>query len=190
MLNLLFHWKNQILPTIGICVTCIAFAQNKMEKQQVGKFISYLSPVSFASIVESDRIRQNISTREPLLMQTADGGRVNFVINQNPLKWPGENEKILHDFYKANIEELFNEVKFLQDSIRKINGKKFIVFEFIGALQSENVFSKKSSQTYTYIQYTMFKSRILIFSLWCDAQLMSQWRPTAKEVMESVTITK
>ena len=83
---------------------------------------------------------------------------------------------------------MFDEVQFIQDEIMEINGKKFIVFEFIGSLESENAFSSKSSKTYTYIQYTSYNDQVLLFNLGCKARRLSEWQPIAKEIMESVKV--
>lgn len=179
--------KKFILLFFTVSVTLL-YSQEKMTKYQINEDISYQIPESFSLMSQGDRIQKFVSSREPLAMHASIDGEVNFGVNWNPMQWIAGDEKMIYGFYKASIQSMFDKVEFIQDEIKEINGKQFIVFEFIGSLKSENAFSSKSSRSYTYIQYTSYNDQVLLFNMGCKARLMSQWQPIAKEIMNSVKV--
>ncbi|MEQ9468547.1 MAG: hypothetical protein RLN88_14130 [Ekhidna sp.] len=177
------------ISILVVLIPLLTFAQEKLVKRQVNEEISYLVPESFSQMSAGDRIQKFVSSREPLAMYSSVDREVDFGINWNPMQWMDGDEEIIYGFYKASIQSMFDEVEFLQDDIREINGKKFIVFEFVSSLKSENAFSgTSSSKNYSYIQYTSYNDQVLLFNLGCKARLMSQWQPVAKEMMEGVKV--
>lgn len=181
------HMKKIIC--LGILLnTTFLFAQEKMVKHQINDDISYQVPASFALMSSGDRIQKFVSSREPLAMHSSIDREIDFGVNWNPMQWIAGDEEMIYGFYKASIQSMFDEVEFIQDDIKEINGKKFLVFEFISSLKSENAFSSKSSRNYTYIQYTSYNDQVLLFNFGCKARLMNQWKPVANEIMNSVKV--
>jgi len=168
--------------------TFLLSAQEKLTRYQLNDEINYLVPASFVPMSKSERIQKVVSNREPLAMHTSMDGEVSLGVNYNRMQWKEGDEALLHDFYKASILSMFDKVTFIQDEVREINGKKFAVFEFIGLLQSENAFSSKSSESYSYIQYTLHNNQVLLFNFGCKKRLMNQWQSIAREIMESVKV--
>lgn len=166
----------------------IIFSQEKMLKHQINSDISYQVPESFTLMSSGDRIQKFVSSREPLAMHSSVDREVDFGVNWNPMQWIDGDEEMIYGFYKASINSMFDEVEFIQDEIKEINGKKFVVFEFVSSLKSENAFSNKSSRNYTYIQYTSYNDQVLLFNFGCKARLMNQWKPVATEIMSSVKV--
>ncbi|WP_425390323.1 hypothetical protein [Ekhidna sp.] len=164
------------------------FAQEKMVTHKINDEISYVVPESFNLMSKGDRIEKYVSSREPLAMHASIDGEINYGVNWNPMQWMDGDEQMIHDFYKASILSMFDEVEFIQQGIKEVNGKKFAVFEFIGVLKSENAFSNKSSKNYTYIQYTSYNEQVLLFNFGCKARLMNRWQSVAKEIMQSVKV--
>ncbi|NQZ78896.1 MAG: hypothetical protein HRT61_22685, partial [Ekhidna sp.] len=143
-------------------VPFFSFSQSKMVKFEVNDDISYLVPESFNLMSQSDRMQKFVSSRVPLAMHSSVDRSVDFGVNWNPIEWKEGAQETLYGFYKASIQSMFDEVEFIQDEVKKINGREFIVFEFIGSLESENAFSSKSSRSYTYIQYTSYNDQVLL----------------------------
>lgn len=166
----------------------ILFSQGKMVKHQINNDISYQAPESFTLMSSGDRIQKFVSSREPLAMHSSVDREVDFGVNWNPMQWIDGDEEMIYGFYKASINSMFDEVEFIQDVIKEVNGKKFVVFEFVSSLKSENAFSSKSSRNYTYIQYTSYNDQVLLFNFGCKARLMSQWQPVAQSIMNSVKV--
>lgn len=175
-------------------LACLAFlpllmtAQTKMVTHKINDEISYVVPESFNLMSKGDRIEKYVSSREPLAMHASVDGEINYGVNWNPMQWMDGDEQVIHDFYKASILSMFDQVEFIQNEIKEINGKKFVVFEFISMLRTENAFSNKSSRNYTYIQYTSYNEQVLLFNFACKARLMNQWQPVANDIMNSVKV--
>ena len=167
----------------------MVFAQEKMVKHRINEEISYLAPESFTLMSTRDRIQKFVSAKEPLAMHSTRDREVDLGVNWNPIQWTDDADEVIYNFYKASIQSLFDNVEFIQDEIKEINGQKFIVFEFVSSLKNENAFSRaKASQYYTYIQYTSYNNQVLLFNFGCKARLMSQWQPVAKEIMNSIIV--
>ena len=140
-------------------------------------------------MTDGERIDKFVSSRTPLGVYTSEDRTIDLGINTNVMPWIKGDEEKLRSFYKGTYETLFTEVEYFQDTIKEINGRKFIVFEFLSTLKEENAFSGPSvERNYTYIQYTSYKDQVLLFNFGCKPRLMQQWKPTAKEMMESVKI--
>lgn len=181
------HMKKFICLAILLNATCL-FAQEKMVTHKINDEISYVVPESFNLMSKGDRIEKYVSSREPLAMHASVDGEINYGVNWNPMQWMDGDEQMIHDFYKASILSMFDQVEFIQNEIKEINGKKFVVFEFISMLRTENAFSNKSSRNYTYIQYTSYNEQVLLFNFACKARLMNQWQPVANDIMNSVKV--
>ena len=179
--------KKFICLAILFNTTCL-FAQEKMVTHKINDEISYVVPESFNLMSKGDRIEKYVSSREPLAMHSSVDGEINYGVNWNPMQWMDGDEQMIHDFYKASILSMFDQVEFIQNEIKEINGKKFVVFEFISMLRTENAFSNKSSRNYTYIQYTSYNEQVLLFNFACKARLMNQWQPVANDIMNSVKV--
>lgn len=166
-----------------------ASAQEKMVKFQVNDEISYRIPASFTLMAQTEQVQKFVFNRSPLAIHSSRDGEVNMAVNQNQMQWAEGDEEMIYGFYKASIQSMFDGIEFIQEGIQEVNGKKFIVFEFISSLKDENTFaSTKSSKNYTYIQYTSYQDQVLLFNFGCKARFMRDWQSIAQEVMQSVVI--
>ncbi len=166
-------------------------AQNDLKRLKITKEISMLVPESFVPMSQSDIISKYVSARQPLAMFTSADRRVDLGINQNSSMWKESDLSILKDFYKAGILNLFTEVKFMKDEIREISGRKFVVFEFVSrVVDEENSISGLGTavSNYTYIMYTLYEDRVLLFNFNCPQSERVKWQLAAGQMMESVRI--
>ncbi len=169
--------------------TLVSYSQEKMVKHEINEEIAYMVPSSFRLMSTNDRIQKFVSAREPLAMHSTEDREVDLGINWNPMRWTDKDDEIVYGFYKASIQSMFDNVEFIQDGIQEVNGKNFIVFEFISSPKSENAFSgTKSSRYYTYIQYTSYNNQVLLFNFGCKARLMNTYQSVAKDIMNSVIV--
>ena len=180
----------KILTLSFLCVLSLCvFSQDKMEKHTINDEISYMVPSNFTLMSANDRLQKFVSAREPLAMHSTEDREVDLGVNWNPMRWTAEDTETVYGFYKASIQSLFDNVEFIQDEVKEVNGQEFIVFEFISSLKSDNAFSgPKSARYYTYIQYTSYNNQVLLFNFGCKARLMNTYQPIAKEIMESVKV--
>ncbi|MFT6882966.1 MAG: hypothetical protein ACI83W_001034 [Marinoscillum sp.] len=183
---------NQLAMVVLSLIFSIQFAtaQTKLSKTKITKEISIGVPETFVDMSTGERVSKFVSARAPIAMFTSQDRLVDLGINQNSTTWPDGDLEILRSFYKANISNLFTEVKFIQEDIREINGRDFIILEFVSKItDEESTFGGNASiSKYSYIQYTIYNNRVLLFNFSCPSRIRSEWEATAKEIMGSIQI--
>ncbi|MFY0608006.1 MAG: hypothetical protein JXR10_14905 [Cyclobacteriaceae bacterium] len=184
-INLLFS-----LLLVTILSIPKANAQIALERKKVTKEISMKVPVDFLDMTPAERVNKYVSSRAPIAMYTSSDRNVDLGINENSSSWPGGDLTILQSFHKANIVNLFTEVKFIQEEIKMIGDREFIVFEFVSRISDEqSTFGGNTSiSKYTYIQYTLRNDKVLLFNFTCPNRQRAQYQEAAKEIMESIRI--
>ncbi len=173
---------------IGGCWPLLA--QHKLEKEQINKDISLVLPEEFILMSKSERINKYVSSNEPMVMYTSQDRNIDFGITLTNLGWAANDLELLMQFYISGIRNLYNEVEFYQKEVREINGREYIVLEFVSKVTDEdNVFGGPASTSkYTYIQYTLFKNQVLLFNFSAPARIKDRWQSTAGSMMESIKI--
>ncbi len=180
----------KIISLFALILAIQASAQS-YNKVKVGpdEDINLKIPEEFISMSDQDRMKRIYSSKVPLAMFANESQDVTLGINYNVMRWTEKDTELVYGFYKASVNNLFDEIEFIQDEIKEINGRPFIVFEFVSSIKSDNAFSGgRSSKNYTYIQYTSYNNQVLLFNFGCRARLMSTYQSVAKEIMNSVEI--
>ncbi len=185
--------RQKVLNAIIALVMCSYFpvmAQVELEKVQINKDISMLLPKNFILMSRSEQINKYVSSNEPLVMYTSEDRNIDFGITLTNLGWASDDLQLLMEFYVSGVRNLYNEVEFTQQEVREINGREFIVLEFVSKVSdNDNVFGGSSSTSkYTYIQYTLFQNQVMLFNLTTPAFIRNRWADPAKEIMESIKI--
>lgn len=165
-------------------------SQGSLKRQKVTKEISMKIPAAFIPMdIRQQRIKY-VSDREPVAMYTTEDGNVDLGINMASTMWGSADLDILHDFYKAGILNLYDQVDFAQDTVRTINDRQYIVFEFNAYLTGEdNSFARQAGLSkYIYIQYTLREGSVLLFNFSAPARARQTWEAVASEMMNSVQI--
>ena len=175
--------------TLLLLTSLDSLSQEKLINTKVNQDVSMKIPESFSSMTDGERIGKYVSSRAPVAMYSSQDRLVDLGINTNIIQLARGDEEKMRSFYRGTFETLFDEIKYYQDTIKEINGRKFIVFEFLSTLKEENAFSGPSiERNYTYIQYTSYHDQVLLFNFGCKPRLMQEWQPIAKEMMESVKV--
>lgn len=182
--------KNLYLGIILLILQFSLTAQVTLERIKVTDEISMKVPSSFIPMVEAERNRKYVSSREPMAMYTNEARTVDIGVNENSSRWGSGDLAILKDFYKANILSLHTEVSFISEDIRQIEGKDFIFFEFKSKVYKEGSFNKNAISKYTIIQYTLRNEKVLLFNFSAPLRDQSLWQETAREVMASIRFKK
>jgi hypothetical protein len=167
----------------------LAFAGPKLKKITITKEVSLSIPEAFAVMPDDGIAREYPAARKPLGVFTSPDGQIDISVNQRPSTFPAGDVKMMQAFYKASIQRMFTEVKFIREENQKINGRDFLVFEFVSTVKDERKTAQLAPvRKYTIIQYTFLKDQMLIFSFNAPAQLQPQWQETAKAVMASAQV--
>ena len=168
------------------------FASPKLVKIKFSKSISASVPENFTLMTDDELADKYPSSRKPVAMYISPDKQVDFGMNNASLKFPGSDLNVLKDFYKANLYSLFNNVKIINEEIKKINGHDFIVFEFTSEIKPDEkaITPQSAIRKYSIIQYALYNDYLLIFNFSCPASLQSEWQKTANSMMNSIKIAK
>ena len=167
----------------------LAFAPPKLKKITVAKNITLAIPQDFIVMPDEGIARKYPAARKPLGVYTSPSGQIDISVNQRPNTFPNDDLAMLLPFFKASIQRIFTEVQFLREEVQTINGRQFLVFEFVSTLRDERSTGNLAPvRKYTMIQYAFTKDKQYIFSLSAPAQLQQEWRETAQAVMASAVV--
>ena len=165
--------------------------QYKLVKVKIDKHITVKLPSDFTRVPEADVGTKYISYRTPIALYSNSTKEVDFSVNFSVSKWQSSDLELVQSFYKSNIANLFDDIEFLGESIEEINDRKYIVFEFTSSIsETQSVLRQGASiKKYYYIQYTLMKGSVMIFSFSTPLRIMNEWRSTAGEIMHTVKIS-
>ncbi|GGK61846.1 hypothetical protein ACD591_12935 [Rufibacter glacialis] len=182
-MNRKYHWA-LLLPLALL----LAFVP-KLKKVTVAKNVSLSIPQNFEVMPDDGIAREYPAARKPLGVFTSPDGQIDISVNQRPSTFPAEDLTILLPFYKASIQRMFTEVQFLREEKQTINGRDFLVYEFVSTVRDERRTRNMAPvRKYTLIQYAFLKDQMVIFSFNAPAQLQKEWQETARAVMASAHV--
>jgi hypothetical protein len=178
-------------------------AQNaKLIKTKVTENLSLSIPNDFTVMGDDVYARKYGAYRKPIVMYTSPNGLVDFGINENINRslrafnnadWQEDDMNMLKSLYKGTIMAMHAEVTFGQDKLETINGRKYIVLEFVGTVKDEDKavsFGSNTKKQYSYLQYTVEAGKIMIFNFTCPANVRNLWQDSAKQIMQSIKFAK
>lgn len=177
--------------TMGLLSMLSAFqAVEEFVKTEIYEGVTVKLPKSFHPMSEAVLRRNYLSARPPLAAYTGEDEQVIFGMNTSNTQWQAKDLQMLQNFYRSTILELYDEVKFMQDSLIPLQGKPFATFEFIGTVRGEEgaLTSQAPLKNYVYVQYTIYEEKTYVFDFTCPVRHQSQWQSTAHTIMESITL--
>ncbi|MCP4457434.1 MAG: hypothetical protein GY816_05315 [Cytophagales bacterium] len=177
---------NRLLFLVSFFIHSLSQAQVALIPRELTDDISMKIPLELKQ--EPSILQRTTSTTLDLFM--SQDRRSDLSVNKSQLRWIEADEELLSQFYKANILNIYDQVDMIQEEIKEVNGKKFIVFEFVGQVIDEpNAFKEaKRRSDYTYIQYLVVDDGILIFRFTTSSRLKNYWQEAIQKAMESVVI--
>ena len=162
-------------------------------RTEIYEGISVDLPKSFQPMTEAQLQEKYLAARRPLAAYTDPNQQVAFGLNVSNTRWQPGDLPMLKDFYRASLLELYDEVKFLTETVQEVNGQPFAVFEFVSVVrpdEEETSFTnQKPIRRYTYVQYTVHQQKTWVFDFSVPAQDQSTWQPVARHLMESVRMS-
>jgi len=165
------------------------WAQESYTRQKITPNISMKISDYFQIMPPQQLLDRYASSRIPIAMFTTLDGSADLGVNQTATQWGPNDIDILLDFYKASIANLYSHTDFIQSKIIKVNDRQFIVFEFLGEITEESLLGRVSSiKKYNYIQYALYKSKVLLFNFNCSANDQQKWQSVASEMMSSIRL--
>ena len=170
------------------CYFIQANTQEKLSKVKITDKIYINLPSSFQTADQTYKNIRYTNNRAPLAEFISEDNNVKLTLNTNSLLWKKESVEIIRSIYKANILSFFDDVLFIQDTIKIVNEREFIVFEFLSFIKNDNSFTKKVEKHYSYIQYTSYNDQVLLLSAECLARYRSQWEKMINQIMQTIRI--
>lgn len=157
---------------------------------KITNYIKVSLPAEFSPMTLDDMVVKYPSPRKPTAMYTNPDRLVDFGLNETPNNWPANDLELLKNIYKSNILNLYDTVFFIQQVVQKINKREFIVLEFVSGIEGKNIRGKRAPLigTYSYIQYTVYNDKILVFNFSCPGFFKKEWEQSAKIIMNSIKI--
>lgn len=179
----------QILAGLILVACLFSFQIREKVNYQTVKVADLLSvkvPVDFQKLTDDQIADKVITPRKPLVMYSSPNGSADFSVSagnsaRNP--WQDSDLKMMAQFQKSNIRQLFTSVNFIQERIIKVHGQEFAMFEFISELKEKG---KPAIKKYNHIRYTIKKKNTLIFSFICPEAERPLYDGMAEEIMGSV----
>jgi hypothetical protein len=179
--------KNSFVILITFLLLCGAGGP-KLVNRKIAEGVHASLPKNFYPMSDDDVAQRYPSTKKPLAMYTDIDRAVDFGLNISKTNWVGTDMKILQGIYKSTIMSLYSNVSFIQEGIKSINGKEYIIFEFTSTADN--------TPKYTYLQYAVVNTsiqktdfnKVFIFNFSCPQAVMDKWQPIAGAIMATVNI--
>ena len=182
----------KLLPAVFLIFnSMMLFSQElPLKKVKISKELTMSLPEELQPMTGQERRQKYVSDREPIAMYTNQDGTVDFGINQNSSSWSSSDYGVLRDFYRAGILNLYDEVDFYQDTLKEINGRAYIVFEFRGIVygKEESFKGTQALSKYIHIMYTLKDDRVLLFNFSAPYSQRRRWDRTVALMMNSIQI--
>ena len=178
------------LFTTFLLVVTLSYSQGKLVRQKINSSISMLIASDFFPMESEKQQAKYLSDRTPLAMYSTPDAAVDLGINVNSSAWEETDMSIIHQFYKANLLQLFDEVRWIQDTVIQVKGRTFARFELEGTILDENAsFKGQNSITkYLFVQYTLFDNKILLFHFNSPIGRKDYWKESVLIMMDSISI--
>ncbi len=147
-------------------------------------------PATFDILTDDEIIKKHLSMHKPLGYYSNETRKVDVSISEAQSKWVEKDIELMHSFLVATIQNLYDEVEMIQDTIMLINNRKFVVLEFIGRLRFDQnaIVNKSGLSRYYKIAYAIKKNKTFVVNFNCPARDISNWQNTATEIIESIEI--
>jgi hypothetical protein len=158
------------------------------KKSKVAEGVSVSLPKGFRAMTDGEMKLKYPNFHKPVVMMTSEDEQADFGYNISFNQW-GKDLKLLKQFMKANHSYYFEDIQYMQDTILPMNGRNYIVFEFVSFTKNkETDHELPPIRTYSYMMYTVEDNRILVLNYTCPARYMEKWKQAAPHIMSSVAI--
>lgn len=157
-----------------------------LKSVKIGDIVTIKVPENFIKLNDDQMADKIIASRKPLGMFSSLSGTADLSVSvansaRNP--WEDKDLAMMAAFQKANIKALFTSVEFIQEKTVKINGQSFALFEFVSEVKEKG---KPPIRKYNYLQYTIRKKNVMVFSFICSEMERPLYEGVAEEIMKSV----
>lgn len=168
-----------------------SFGPGKLKPVKITNNITTSLPTDFGIMPDELIASRYPAQRKPIGAYTGGNGQVDFMVTERPSTFAKNDLPLLQKFYKPTIVSMYSEVNFIREELKSINGRDFLIFEFVSSVKDEDRKKNKLApiRKYTIVQYTIEKDKLLIFTFNSPAALQQEWQATANKIMRSIKIS-
>ena len=159
----------------------ITIGQEKIEletKSLLNNKVGIFIPKSFRLMSEEEAKYKYPSERRPSLIYTNEDGSINVVFNHTTSKGNDREISKYKDSLKGTLKRLYPSAIWYGDDTIKINRKKVGFLELLTPAIDTKI--------YNLVFFTELEDRLLLVSFNCTEGQMKDWKPVAKEIMNSI----
>ncbi|MDX5346425.1 MAG: hypothetical protein LPK19_04200 [Hymenobacteraceae bacterium] len=180
--------KLLILTVLFALVFNVQAQEHKLKKQKIAKLFTIELPKSFDKLNDDEMAQKYTTINRPLAVYADKEADASFSVVAKPSSFASDDLDMLYNFYKSSIQQRFSAVNFMNDGIRKVNGREFVTFEFVSSVKDERKSISKlpAANYYTIAQYTIVNNQLYIMTFSVPAARQREWQKTAQEAMSSV----
>lgn len=196
--------KKSILLVATVVALCSFVMTIKLVKVKAGK-IQMQVPETFEALDEQARINEYAGKNTPIavyrsprdksaltIYQVSDSSMIQQAQEQRKRGYNMSFQKDLKmeaAFKKSSIMSKFQEVTFIDEGIKTINGKEVIVFEFEGIMEGKDKRGGSTlSQVYNYMVHGYDKHHSVSVGFICDKRVKDEYTETVHKMMNSIKI--
>ena len=153
---------------------------------KISDLVKVKLPESFMKLTDDQIADKIIASRKPLAMYSSPSGTVDFSVsvgNSSKNPWQNDDLKLMAQFQKSNINQLFTSVIFSTDKIQKVNGQSFAIFEFTSEVKENG---KPPIRKYNHLRYTIYKKNMMVFSFICPEKERPVYQGMGETIMSSI----
>lgn len=134
----------------------------------------------------------------PLAVYTEHTGDITFTLNMDAdtIKYKnkkgiiGKDPRFERMFLKSSIMNTYQNMKWSMDTIRIVEDRPMVSFEFVGTLVGQDAKGNEmASRNYNFLQYCFIKNKRYIMNFACPYSEMKKWQPIAQHMMNSIKIS-
>ena len=167
------------------------FRSPPLVKVKVDDNITVDLPEDFERLSQAEVNLKYISSKPPLAVYSDRSRQVDFSVNVAFSRWNPEDLEIMRGFYKSSIMGLYDEVRFIKESVEEIDGRKYVVFEFVSTIKSDEdaiLNTSEYQQIYLYsIHHCQLQNDTFPFQLSLYLT-KDEWSGIAGNIMQSVKV--
>lgn len=174
---------------LGLLIS--SFGPGRLKPVKLTKELTASLPADFGVMPDDLIAARYPAPRKPIAAYTGPNGQTDFVVSEKPSTFAAADLPLLQKFYKPAIMSMYSEVQFIREEVKPINGRDFLVFEFVSTVKDDARKKNKLApiRKYTIVQYLIRNDKLLIFTFNCPAALQPEWQPTAQKIMRSIKIS-
>lgn len=161
----------------------------ELKKTKIEGELTIGIPDNMLPLTEEQALQRYDSFRKPMAYYSDYDLVVDFAVNRSYSTWTDNDLAMLQNFYRSSLNELFDEIEFIQDSITTVKGKDFVVFEMIYVLKpGPTDLNRQTLSKYAYLAYTVHKGQTYVFNFSCPKRLQEKWQGLANQMMSSIKL--